>query len=361
SYSKTIAYAVLLIVSLRGVADTRRLVKATALAGFTLAFVSAFVVHVSKDNGTGTYDANDVGCIVVLTLPLAILVFQTSKGLWRLISLAGLACIGIVIPMTASRGAFVGMIFVGAALLIFLPGVSLMKRVVWLGGVIGIMVAVAPASYWHSMKNIVTDPKSDYNWDAGQGRKQLAERGIGYMLRYPVFGIGIGNFGRAEIDETLSDYAAASLLKHRGYRASAPHNSWVQAGAETGILGLLVWIALVIGSAWGMVKLRKEMPKSWAKSDNPDQRYMYLATLYVPIAILGFTVCATFVSFAWYDQSYVLPAISMGIQKGFAEQMKLMGRRPVAPASAPAKGPMNLNLRMPGRGRWVPQRAPKNA
>jgi hypothetical protein len=174
----------------------------------------------------------------------------------------------------------------------------------------------------------VVNPTSDYNYTAGQGRKGLAERGVGYMLRYPIFGLGINNFSRAELDTSLSAYARDQAWRHAGTVESAPHNSWVQAGAETGVTGLLLWWAIIVGSAWGVVKLRRDMPLEW-ENGNRDQRFLYLATFYVPIAILAFAVCATFVSYAWSDQSYALPAIALGLQLAFAEQMGAEAVNPV--------------------------------
>lgn len=151
------------------------------------------------------------------------------------------------------------------------------------------------------------------------------------MMDYPIFGIGIDNFAMAE--GTISPYAQAMANTDVGVKWSAPHNSWVEAGAETGIPGLLVWAALVVGSAGSLLRLRRKMPREWAEKGNPDQRFLYLATLYVPIAFIGFVVCGTFVSFAWSDQSYILPAIAMGIQKVIQEQLPAMaqpvGRRPI--------------------------------
>ena len=50
------------------------------------------------------------------------------------------------------------------------------------------------------------------------------------------------------------------------------------------------------------------------------------------VLFAGFAVCATFVSFAWSDQSYVLPAIAMGIQKACDDDLGLRANaaRPAA-------------------------------
>lgn len=334
-YWKTLAVAVLLLVSLRGVTDVRRMVWATALGGVILAFVSVFIVHVSKWQGTAIYDANDIGTIVVMTLPLVILVMQTSKGMTRFLWMGGLVLIAETITMSASRGAFIGTLAVGLALLLFLPGVSALKRMLYVGGIAALLTVFAPSGYWDSMRSIITNPQADYNWDAGQGRKNLAKRGIGYMFQYPVFGIGIDNFTMAE--GLLSDYAKEMTALGIGVKWSAPHNSWVEAGAETGITGLVLWGALVVGSVAGLLKLRRRMPRTWATEGTPDQRFMYQATLYVPVAFLGFAVCGTFVSFAWSDQSYVLPAIAMGIQKACEEELGL-ARAPIGAAVRQMRG-----------------------
>ncbi len=325
-YWKTLAVALLLILSLRNMRDVRYMVWATAAGGVLLAFTSVFIDQISKTQGNGVYDANDIGTIVVMTLPLVILAVQVAKGFRRLVWIAGLVLIAETIVISGSRGAFIGLLALGLGLLLFLPGVSVVKRLVYLGAITTALTFFAPEGYWESMKNIVFNPTADYNWDAGQGRRQIAKRGMGYMFDHPIFGLGIHNFGMQE--GMLSDYAKETLASGHGVKWSAPHNSWVEAGAETGIPGLILWGSLVVGSVVPLIRLRRRMPKAWATSGTTDQRFAYLATLYVPIAMVGFVVSATFVSFAWSDQSYVIPAIAMGVQMGCERQFGLTNNPP---------------------------------
>jgi O-antigen ligase len=320
-YWKTLAVALLLILSLRNMSDVRHMVWATAAGGVLLAFTSVFIDHISKTRSNAVYDANDIGAIVVMTLPLVILAAQIAKGIRRLVWLGGLALIAMTIVISGSRGAFIGLLAVGIALLLFLPGVSVVKRLTYLGAITTMLALFAPEGYWESMKSVIVNPTADYNWDAGQGRRQIATRGMGYMFEHPIFGLGINNFAMQEA--MYSDYAKATLASGHGVKWSAPHNSWVQAGAETGVPGLILWGALVVGSVVPLIRLRRRMPKAWATSGTTDQRFAYLATLYVPIAMVGFVVSVTFVSFAWSDQSYVIPAIAMGVQMSCERQFGL--------------------------------------
>lgn len=344
SYWKTLAFAFLLMTSLRTIADVRRTVWAAALAGFILCFIGLFITGVSKERGgVEQYDPNDIGLIVVTTIPLALLAFQTSKGRGRVIALTGLGLLAATLVKTSSRGAFVGGACVGIALLFFLPGVALWKRLLSLGAVITTMALFAPPGYWEAQRKVIFDPKSDYNWDAQDGRRKIAKRGIGYMMQYPAFGVGIDNFAFAE--GTISDVAQAIAHTTIGFKWSAPHNSWVQAGAETGVTGLAIWVALLVGSAGGLLVLRRRMPREWATSADPDARMLYLSTLYIPIAFVGFLISATFVSFAWSDQSYILPALAMGVQIAYLDKMRGTGQLPARPGGAVVRGRRSMRLK----------------
>ena len=198
------------------------------------------------------------------------------------------------------------------------------------------MMIAAPVGYWTSVKSILSDPKADYNWDAVNGRRQIAKRGIQYMKMYPVFGVGINNFPRAE--GTISD-KARNLIPGHGIRWAAPHNSFVQAGAETGLTGLLIWISLVITNITVPLGLARRMPKEWRRG-TPDQRFLSFAALYLPVAQIGFAVTAFFVSFAWLEPLYFLSALVVGLA--------LIVRRVLRPSAAAAAGPGFRSRRMHG-------------
>jgi O-antigen ligase len=244
-----------------------------------------------------------------MTLPLALMLLQSATGrLERFVLLVGIVLLAATIVKTQSRGAFIGALVVGAALLL-LPGLSIGRRLFFIAAAAISMAVAAPAGYWTSMQTIVQDPKADYNWDSINGRRNLARRGIGYMLEYPVFGVGINNFKVAE--GTISE-KARTLAPGHGIRWASPHNSFVQAGAEAGILGLVLWVSLLLVNIVVPRRLRRRMPKSW-RTGTPQQRFFVAATLYLPIATIGFAVTAFFVSFAWVEPLYFLSALVAGL------------------------------------------------
>ena len=309
SFSKTLAITFLMILTIRDITDVRRLCWAFALGGIVLAYLSIFVIGISKTSGGVSYDANDVGVFMVMTLPLALMLLQTATSRTeRLVALIGIGLLAVTVVKTQSRGAFLGVIAVGLALLL-LPGVSLGRRLLFVSAACLTMWVSAPSGYWHSMQSILDDPKSDYNWDSVNGRRNLATRGIGYMIEFPVFGVGIDNFRIAE--GTISE-KARYLVPGHGIRWTSPHNSFVQSGAEAGVPGLVLWVALVLSNIVIPLQLRRRMPKEWRKG-TPSQRFLASATVYLPIAQLGFAVTAFFVSFAWMEPLYMLSALVVGL------------------------------------------------
>jgi hypothetical protein len=344
-YVKVLVFAFLLMAAMRGTRD---------LAGFCWAYVAACAVliwmamfvfdlsltdqGVARLGGLYTWDANDLGCVLLLGLPLTGLMFQASRGLPRL--LAGLVIVGtgVALARSGSRGAFVGIVVIGLAYLIALRQVSVFRRVSFVVIVGAALAVAAPQGYWRQMSTL-TSVTEDYNWTAEGGRKKLAEDALGFMASHPVFGVGVGLFGRAEgmISERASEWSPGM----RGVRWVAPHNSYLEAGSELGVPGLLLWTTLVIGCIAGPARLRRQMPAGWAQGGR-EERFLYQAGLYLPLAALGFGVTAAFVSFAWLDPLYVLAAFNVGFSTAVRTKLRATGTGPAS--SAP---------RIPRYPRWL--------
>src|SRR5207248_2007074 len=95
-------------------------------------------------------------------------------------------------------------------------------------------------------------------------------------------------------------------------RCTAPHNSYVEAGSELGIPGLLVWVSLIVGGIFAPGMLRRRLPKAWLRG-TPSQRFVYNATSFFTVSMIGFAVTSFFVSFAWMDPLYFMAALLTGL------------------------------------------------
>ena len=316
-YSKTILFAILLMLSIRSARDLYTLAWAYVIGTGVLVWMSLVLFHVSTKGSRAArlgrlyaWDGNDVGVLVLVGLAMTLLTFQTSRRWGRWLSAVMLVGIGVTVARTGSRGAFLGFIAMGLALLFMLKSISVAKRI----GVVAFaslaVVLFAPQGYWDQMATL-TSPRQDYNWSEVDGRKQVALRGMQYMLSHPFFGLGINNFPKAECLDPESEKVRQHVPGTRLW-CTAPHNSYVQAGAELGIPGLILWLGLVFGSIPAMMRLRRRLPAAWARG-TAEERLLYLAPLYLGVAMVGFAVSATFVGFAWLDTVYYLAAMMAGV------------------------------------------------
>ena len=316
TYVKTLAYGFLIAVSIRRVRDLYTFVWAYVLSCGILSFFSLFVFGISRASGSYvtrlndlyTYDSNDLGVVMMVGLPLTLLLLTVERGTKRWSLLTILVGIAATMARSGSRGGFLGFVAVGLAGLILVKNVSAGRRLVVLAAASIALAVGAPAGYWKQMGTILA-PKEDYNYSDIDGRKAVMERGIGYMAQYPVFGLGIGNFARAEC--TISP-KIASLRRNGPMRCTPPHNSYLQAGAELGAPGLLIWVLLVIGGIFAPPRLRKRLPRSWRRGTQAE-RFIYSATSFFSVAMIGFAVTSFFVSFAWMDPVYFMAALITGL------------------------------------------------
>ncbi len=317
NYLKVIVLTFLTIAGIRHGRDLRAFVWAYVASCAILASFAIFIFDLESTSGglqrlsnLYTFDANDIATILMSGLPLTFVVYQTSRGAGRFLAAATLIGIAVSMARSGSRGGFLALLAVGLGLLFWLPGVSAVRRVAFVGtAAIGLSIA-APAGYWEQM-NTLLNLKEDYNWDTYYGRRQTAERGVEYMLRYPLFGVGIGNFARA--DATISE-RARTFVDRPGHalRWRAAHNSYVEIGSEMGFTGLVLWLCLIFGGIGSMRRLRRRLPHAWQRGD-PDERFIYYMTVCLPISIIGFAVAAFWVSFAYLDPIYILMAFVVGV------------------------------------------------
>lgn len=257
--------------------------------------------------------------------------------------------IGMALARSGSRGGFLGLIAVGIALFFLVNRVALAKRLAFLGAVVIALAITAPAGYWDQMKTIL-NPTEDYNWNAESGRRNVAKRGIGYMMSRPITGLGVDNFPRAE--GTISEGARdRDWGRDLGVRWTAAHNSFVQIGAETGIPGLMVFCSIVFGGIIAMLRVRRRLPRAWAHGDE-EERFLFYAAQYLPVSLVGFAVTAFFVSFAYLDTIYILAAL----MAGFYVSLEAKSRRAGVPAMARARRPLQATVSFPGRRPSLPRR-----
>jgi len=253
-YWKTFLLLVLMAASIRSMADLDRyalmhLMGATLYCGFVLTHFE--VTGPSGRLGDlGYYDANDLALLLVCTIPFCVFLLRPgAKPLYRVAAIPTLALIVSTLVKTGSRGGFLGFIACGLYLIFTFGAVSKRVRIYAVGSMVVFLLTFGRDQYWNLMSSLL-HPTQDYNYTDDVGRWQIWKRGIGYMVSHPLTGVGAASFGTAE--GTLSSVSERQRYGI-GFKWSAAHNSFVQVGAELGVLGLGLFLA-ALWQAWRFVR-----------------------------------------------------------------------------------------------------------
>ncbi|HET9986308.1 MAG TPA: O-antigen ligase family protein [Longimicrobiales bacterium] len=306
---KTFMLLLFVALAVRSPADARRLALAHVVGA--LAYSRAVLAHAPAvaDVRLQTliyYDANDYAMLLVCTLPFAFYFIAPPRRLRVRLLAAGVVGYFIYgIIRSGSRGGFLGVLTVLAALLAS-SAIPWRQRLVGVVGVLGLLNVLAGAGYWTNMKTLL-HPSEDYNWagNSQSGRMEVWKRGIGYMLDRPVLGVGANAFFVAE--GKFSPLARQHIAS-RGFKWSAPHNSFVQVGAELGLIGLFGFIALLVVAARAARRLGGR-PWDWLR-EHPREAAFGQTIL---ISLAGYVVCGFFLTQAYSAFMHTIYGMLIGL------------------------------------------------
>jgi probable O-glycosylation ligase (exosortase A-associated) len=322
NFIKTVLMYVVTVGSVRGSRDIERL----AFVYYLSAVIYGSVVLTRFNLGSGGawrlgdlyyYDANDFATFAVSAMPIGLYFAHAGRrSMTRIFAVISLILLTVAVIHSGSRGGFLAVLVMGAYVVLRYTAIAVRWRVSAFVLVALVFVGVASGEYWQQMRTIVSD--TDYNQTEEGGRVQIWSRGIGYMLDNPLLGVGANNFPVAE--------GTLSPLAHRqqfgiGVRWSAAHNSFVQIGAELGIPGLLVFVAILASAFATLIGSKRQRRRSPAFRGRVLELRQALTA-----SLIGFVVGAFFLSLAYHEMLYTLIALAVGFAKISSTTVPRAGR-----------------------------------
>ena len=310
------------------------------------------VVSVIRNHGANTgrlsqgnsLDSNDLAALVALSIPLALGLALRLRGrfMLRLYYLGAAAAFAYTLVRTGSRG---GLLAIGVAVLVLIAGLRGARRWAAIAGVaIGAVVLwKTGGDTFHERVASFVSGQEDYNYTSYGGRKHIWERARGYIAHNPVFGVGVGNFSIAEGESCKINFPDS------GCKWSAPHNSYLQAGAELGLPGLALFVGILVTGArraYRFWRTGPDVPIAWRRPE-------LLASL------VGFSVSATFLSHAYFPMLFALVAL-IGLAT-FAREDAQQASGATAPSGSPAPPPRRAAPGAPRPPRGPRARSPRAA
>lgn len=264
------------------------------------AFVLASAAHIlllklffsrGRLSGLGSLDPNDLAALAAMAVPLSIGLAQRSRTLGQRSLFIGSTLILIAgVIWTSSRG---GTLALGVGLLAFIALLPRQRR----GSILFVLIVslpllwvTAPQDYKQRIIDI-GNYEEDYNTTDFWGRKQIWKRARIYISRNPVTGVGVRGF------ETYDGMYMKEI--GRTGKWSAPHNAYVQATAELGIPGGILYVLLLLGAARAALKFSMAKGKGFLSAPRPE----FLS------ALAAFAAGAYFLSHAYSVQLFTLLAL----------------------------------------------------
>ena len=298
---KTFLMFILIVGSARGFADIERFALIQVLGAGLYSWMVITRYSVGPSGRLGDllyYDANDIGMLLVGTLATC-LYFIRRRGhpAIRIVAVVVSLLTLVTVVRTGSRGSFLGLIALG---IFFVTSFKVMRtrtRVAWVAVLTLLFVSAGSDRYWTMMETLL-HPTEDYNWkgNSESGRMDVWARGMGYMFSHPLTGVGAAAFPMAE--GKLSPLAIQQQYGF-GLKWSAAHNSFVQIGAELGVFGLAVFLAMLY-YAFKRLRAIGNVPGSGrgADTDPAAMAQAYEASL-VAYAVTGFFLSQAYATYLY--------------------------------------------------------------
>jgi O-antigen ligase len=191
----------------------------------------------------GTFgDPNDLAYHLATGVAVALGARQLERGFrMRLLWAAGIGVMLAAILFTQSRG---GLITTGVVLALYvLQSLSRSREAIPIVAVVIVAALLAPRATWERAGTTLA-----YEDDASAlGRIDAWNTGKNIFAEQPLAGVGFGTFIVA-----WAEYAPGNAGPAR-----APHNTFVQVLAETGLVGLVLFlVALALGLVWALLATR---------------------------------------------------------------------------------------------------------
>lgn len=235
------------------------------------------------------FDPNDIGFFVLGFLPLNLIFISRDNPLWIRLACSSCLVMGmLVIFYSGSRG---GMLSFGvAATLLILSRTHVVKLPAKAFFVTVCLLLVSFSSIDTERYSTLLSLEQDYNVYDETGRIELWKIGAKAMLNNPFTGVGVGNYS----------YAVGLERQARGsgtLKWQTAHNSPIQIGAETGVLGFVLFLLISL-NVWRILNRTKKKAS--------QERLVKIAEMGI-IGFVGLFVAGLFLSqaYSFYWAFYV--------------------------------------------------------
>lgn len=240
----------------------------------------------------GLFDnPNDLALHLVTMVPIAVGLAFARRGPLKKLLYAACAVLFVAgVVVTFSRGGFLGLL-AAAGVLAWKLGRKNRFLVATLGAVaLAVFIAAAPGGYGERIGSMFYGDAQG----SASARRDILVRSALVALRYPVTGVGIGNF------------------YYRGQHDQVTHNAYTQVASEMGLAALVFYVLLIVSPLRRLGRMERE---SFGRKE--QARFYYLA-VGLQASLAGYMVSSFFASVAFLWYAYYLVGYSVCLRRLYA-------------------------------------------
>jgi len=301
----------------------RKIVNLISYAAIILALIALVLNKRSPDGRLmmeGRYsNSNDLATMLLISLPfLGFTAMRPDNGVRRLVAAAGFAPILLAVMGTASRG---GMVGAAVALLVFFFNVGFaqkMKLMLVVSVGLALVLTIMPGAVAARFASLFSDQADMSQMDdaalssfaSAQSRKMLLLDSITVSLQHPIMGVGPGNFPVAQ----------NTLALARGEETGdwhLTHNTYTQLSSESGIPGLLLFLAAIV-LCLRCISRTLKLP---VPPDSSAMRDIRAIALTLRVSLAAFLSCAIFASLAYMPVVTILSGLALALEYCATKQL----------------------------------------
>ncbi len=240
-------------------------------------------------------NAGDFGVAMCAVIPLAFYLFKAEKNKF-LKATALFFCLIFVMSLlrTGARGSIIGLL--GISIVYWLRSSNKLR--------IGAIMVLSIIIFWVTAPDIVknrfiglTEEKLD---GTATHRLELWSAGFKMLRDNPIFGVGINNFGE--------NYATHYFHGNQFGQEWAPHNIFIQALSESGLIGLICLFYAIY-----LIIKRNYQTRQLIKKHKNENKWIYNFTYGLDLALIGYIGSGSFLSVLYYPHLFILFSLTVSL------------------------------------------------
>ena len=259
-------------------------------------------VTIGRSIGSLLGDPNDLALVLLYPMAFAIASFleQSLSKFERLFSFTTFSILLYAILATQSRGGLLGFL---AVISLFAYNRIRSKILLFSGGVISVIILFIVAGISERSSGGAAEAGID---ESAMGRLYAWEAAWNMALDNPILGVGINNFY----------YNYFYYSPHWDGLNHAVHSTWFGVLAESGFVGLILFVSLIVSTLLMSLKMLK------TANDEHHTPGIRVALNAAPAGIIGFIVSGTFLTQGFIWAIYLQVALVIALNRYLTSKNK---------------------------------------